>query len=75
MYIPSSFLERDLPTLFAFIDAYPLAALVTNSPADGLFATHLPLILDRTMGSTGALIGHVARANPHSRLGNAPVSK
>ena len=67
MYIPNSFAERDLPTLFEFIEAHPLAALVTRSQADGLIATHLPLIVDRTTGSMGTLCGHVARANPHSR--------
>jgi transcriptional regulator len=67
MYIPSSFAEDDLPTLHAFIEAHPLAALVTHSETDGLFATHLPLVLDRTAGPMGTLIGHVARANPHSR--------
>ena len=66
MYLPNSFAERDLPTLFAFIEAHPLAALVTTSPT-GLFATHLPLILNRDAGPMGTLFGHVARANPHSR--------
>ena len=75
MYIPSSFAERDLPTLFAYIEAHPLAALVTSSPTDGLVATHLPVVVDRTAGPLGTLIGHVARANPHSRsLMSGPVS-
>jgi transcriptional regulator len=66
MYNPSSFAERDVPTLHAFIEAHPLAALVKNS-ADGLLATHLPLVLDRAAGPMGTLAGHVARANPHAR--------
>ena len=66
MYTPPSFAEHDLPTLHAFIDAHPLAALVTAGDP-GLFATHLPLLLDRTAGPFGALRGHVARANPHAR--------
>jgi transcriptional regulator len=66
MYLPNSFAERDLPTLFAFMEAHPLVTLVTNS-ATGLFATHLPLIVDRAAGPMGTLFGHVARANPHSR--------
>jgi hypothetical protein len=68
VYLPNSFAERDLPTLLAFIEAHPLAALVTSSPTEGLFATHLPLVLDRAVGRHGALFGHVARANPHARL-------
>jgi transcriptional regulator len=67
MYIPNSFAESDLPTLHAFIEAHPLAALVTSSPTDGLFATHLPLVLDRAASPLGTLVGHVARANPHAR--------
>ena len=31
MYVPGSFAERDLPTLFAFIEAHPLATLVTRT--------------------------------------------
>jgi transcriptional regulator len=68
MYIPNSFAERDLPTLLAFIEAHSLATLVTHSATEGLFATHLPLVLDRAAGPQGTLRGHVARANPHARL-------
>lgn len=71
MYIPSTFAERDLPTLHAFVEANPLAALVTSSAADGLFATHLPLVLDRAAGELGTLVGHLARANPHARFASA----
>jgi transcriptional regulator len=66
MYLPPSFAERDLPTLHAFLEAHPLAALVSSGP-DGLVATHMPFVLDRTSGPMGTLIGHVARANPHAR--------
>ena len=65
MYIPSSFAEHDLPTLLAFLEAHPFAALVTASGPPGLFATHLPLVLDGTAGPMGTLFGHFARANPH----------
>jgi transcriptional regulator len=75
VYTPPSFTEHDLPTLHAFIEAHPLAALVTGSMTDGLFATHLPLVLDRTAGPMGTLIGHFARANPHSRcVADGPVA-
>jgi len=68
MYIPGSFAERDPLALFAFIDAHPLATIVTTGSADGLIATHLPLLLDRSGGEHGTLFGHIARANPHARL-------
>jgi transcriptional regulator len=75
MYIPHSFAEDDLPTLFAFVEAHPLATVVTSSMPDGLIATHLPLVLDRTTGPLGTLVGHFARANPHSRaLAGGPLS-
>ncbi len=68
MYLPSSFAEKDVPTLHAFLEAHPLATLVTAvGGSDGLFATHLPLLLDRDTGSFGRLFGHIARANPHAR--------
>jgi transcriptional regulator len=67
MYNPPSFAEHDLGVLHGFIEAHPLGALVTASPG-GLFATHLPLVLDRALGPHGTLQGHVARANPHHEL-------
>jgi transcriptional regulator len=66
MYIPPSNAEHDRSVIFDFIESNPLGALVTSS-ADGLFATHLPLVLHRTRGEHGTLEGHVARANPHHR--------
>lgn len=67
MYIPNSFAERDLPTLLSYLEAHPLAVLVTRSREEGLVATHLPLLVQREVGEMGALFGHVARANPHAR--------
>jgi transcriptional regulator len=66
MYIPRSFAETDRATLHAFIEAYPLAALVTARGE--LFGTHLPLILRPDDGPLGTLEGHVARANAHHQL-------
>ncbi len=63
MYIPAAFAETDLATLHDFIERHSFGLLV--SQADGLpFATHLPFLLDRTAGPYGALVGHMARANP-----------
>ena len=67
MYIPASYAEHDLPTLIAFVERHPLAALVTSSETTGLFATHLPLALHRAAAAPGTLVGHLARANPHYR--------
>jgi len=66
MYIPAPFAQRDLATLFEAIERYSFATLV--SQADGeLTASHLPLLLDRTSGENGALLGHMARANTQWR--------
>ena len=67
MYIPSSNAEHRPEVMHDFMEAHPLAALVTASTESGLFATHLPLVLDRARGPLGTLEGHVARANPHHR--------
>jgi predicted FMN-binding regulatory protein PaiB len=57
------------------VDPHPLAALVTaaHGPAN-LYATHLPLVLERSVGPLGTLRGHLARANPHARIGPRPTS-
>ena len=63
MYVPPAFLESDLPTLHEFIERHSFGLLVSQH--DGYpFATHLPFLLDRSSGKSGALVGHVARANP-----------
>lgn len=67
MYIPATNAEHRLDVMQDFIESRPLGALVTAS-ADGMFATHLPLVLDRARGTHGTLQGHLARANPHHRL-------
>jgi len=66
MYIPKAFAVSDRSSLEAFIAEHSFATLVSivgNAP----FATHLPLILDPSQSPHGALLGHVARANPHWR--------
>jgi transcriptional regulator len=68
MYIPAPFAETDLGTLQAFMEAHPLGALVSATAGAGLYATHLPLLLDRSRGPYGVLQGHIARANPHASL-------
>ena len=66
MYIPAAFAETDQSKLHEFIEKNSFGLLVTQ--VDGLpFATHLPFLLERVSGANGALIGHVARANPQWR--------
>jgi transcriptional regulator len=61
--VPPAFAEERPEVMLDFVEAHPLGVLVTASPA--LYATHLPLLVDRTRGPLGVLQGHVARANPH----------
>ena len=66
MYVPPHFAESDPATLHAFVERHSFGLLVSR--VDGApFATHLPLLLDRTAGPHGTLLGHMARANPHWR--------
>ena len=66
MYIPSSNAEHRPEVMLDYMEAHPLATLVTSS-SEGLIATHLPLLVDRTRGVNGTLAGHIARANPQQR--------
>jgi transcriptional regulator len=66
MYVPPSNAEHRPEVMLDYMEAHPLAALVTVSD-EGLIATHLPLLVDRTRGALGTLAGHVARANPQQR--------
>jgi transcriptional regulator len=63
MYLPKAFAVEEQQALFAWMEAHNFATLVTVE--DGVpFATHLPLMLDRTRGAQGTLVAHLARANP-----------
>ena len=66
MYLPRHFAQTDIATLYALMDAHPLATLVTHGP-EGIDANHIPLHLDAGAGPNGTLRGHVARANPLAR--------
>lgn len=63
MYVPTYFAENNLETVFSFMEDHSFALLVSDL-AGTPFASHLPLLLDRTSGTHGTLVGHVARANP-----------
>jgi transcriptional regulator len=67
MYVPKLFAMDAQAEQHALIDACDFGVLVGNS-IDGLFATHIPMMLKRDEGKFGALYGHVARGNPHVAL-------
>lgn len=62
MYTPSAFRNDDRHAAYDFIDSCGFAALVTAEAGETLI-THLPMTVDR---ERGALLGHMARANPHA---------
>jgi len=62
MYVPPHFREKRLSVLHDLIERSGLATLVTVGP-NGLDASHIPMLLDRTVGPLGTLYGHIARAN------------
>jgi len=65
MYIPEHFRIEDRATALAFMRANPFAILVSTTN-DGLFATHVPVVLRETAEQL-FIRGHVAKANPHWR--------
>jgi transcriptional regulator len=66
MYIPPAFRETRADILHRLIREHSFATLI--SQLDGqLFASHLPILLDPSRAPHGALIAHMARANPHWR--------
>jgi transcriptional regulator len=62
MYVPSLFKEDRLPVLHDAVRRAGLGILVTSG-AEGLDASHLPMLLDPEPGPLGTLRGHLARAN------------
>lgn len=72
MYIPAHFKEDRLDVLHGFIRASGLATLVSMT-ADGMIASHAPLMLDPDPAPYGTLIGHLAKANPHARTADPGV--
>ena len=67
MYVPSYFAVSELSKLHAAMEQYSFATLVSGSEAE-LFASHVPLLIDRAAGPQGTLLGHMARANPQWRM-------
>jgi len=66
MYVPSHFAAEDANALIARL-ARRWAGILVSVDADGApIATHLPILWD---ASSRIATGHIARANPHWKLG------
>jgi transcriptional regulator len=66
MYLPGHFEIRDEAKLDRFIAANSFATLV-SLVGGSLFASHIPMLLDRDGAGKATLLGHVAIGNKHQR--------
>lgn len=66
MYVPAAFRVSDTDQLHGFIQNHGFAVLATSG-SQGLIASHVPVLLDRSRGPLGTLVGHFARANEQAR--------
>ena len=66
MYPPKHHIETDINKIYRVIQAFPFATLISRTDDDVLI-TQLPLMLDTQRGSSGVLIGHIDKNNPHSQ--------
>ncbi len=72
MYVPDHFNEDRIDVLHDMIRATGLATLVSMT-ADGMIASHAPMLLDPDPAPYGTLVGHLAKANPHARQADSSV--
>jgi len=66
MFVRSVWRPQSIESAYQLVTDHPWALLVNNGD-DGPFATTVPLLLDRSRGEHGILLGHLARGNDHSR--------
>ena len=72
MYVPTHFNEDRVDVLHELIRANGFATLISMT-ADGMIASHAPLMLDPDPAPYGTLVGHLAKANPHARAADPTV--
>src|ERR1700693_147951 len=66
MYVPRHNEEKRVSVMHSLIVSRPLGTLITLG-ASGLFASHIPMILEDDGSQFGVLKGHISRANPQWR--------
>jgi transcriptional regulator len=66
MYVPAQFKEERVPVLHEAIERIGFGTLVTLG-ADGMTASHVPMLIAAAPAPFGMLLGHLARANPQWR--------
>ena len=65
VYIPPVQKVEDRKFLHDFMDEFSFVDLVTANPT--IRITHIPVLLDRTAGPYGTIIGHISRNNPQQQ--------
>ncbi len=73
MYLPPHFRQHDIEAIHRAIRATRLATLVTHGPS-GLFASHLPMMLNEEPKPYGRLLCHVSRGNEQWRHGGEALA-
>ena len=66
MYIPKANEEKRVSVMRDLMVAHPLGTLVALGTS-GLFASHIPMVLEDDGSQFGVLQGHIARANAQWR--------
>ena len=66
MYVPAEFNEDRIEILHQAMRDIAFGTLVTLG-ADGLIASHIPLLLEDGPAPFGTITGHLARGNPQTR--------
>ncbi len=62
MYDPRWFKEERVEVLHRAIETISFGTFVTSGKS-GLLASHIPMMVDRSEGKLGTILGHVARGN------------
>jgi transcriptional regulator len=66
MYIPRANQETRIPVIHKLMEDQPFASLITMG-AMGLYASHIPMVLERDGTGSGCLKCHLSRANQQWR--------
>lgn len=67
MFVRPAWRPQSLDDAYRVIDENPWAVVVSNHD-DGPLLTNLPLLIDRSRGPHGTLLGHLARQNEHASV-------
>lgn len=65
MFVRPCWRPQSLDESYRIIDENPWALIITNGD-HGPLVTNLPLLLNRSRGPHGTLLGHLARSNEHA---------